>query len=107
MFAEINLGDIAQAGQKQHTFQLRNDSGALVQVAAIETSCPCASIRLERSDVLAGQFLAGNATLDLRPKPEFAGDLAIEARGFTRRGRLAFVLVIRAHVHPASQADKR
>jgi hypothetical protein len=104
IFAEIDLGDIAQGGQKQQRFQCRNDSGAFVEVAAIETSCPCASIRLERSKVLAGEYLAGNVTLDLRQKPGFVGDLAIEAKGLTRRGRVAFVLLIRARVYPASQA---
>ncbi|MGH7172658.1 MAG: MauE/DoxX family redox-associated membrane protein, partial [Gemmataceae bacterium] len=70
LFAEIDLGEIAQGGQKQKAFQFRNDSGAFVEVAVIETSCPCASIRLERTAVAAGQFLAGNVTLDLRLKPE-------------------------------------
>jgi hypothetical protein len=104
--AEIDLGDIVQGGQKEQAFQIRNDSGTLAEVAAIETSCPCASIHLERTEVPAGQFLAGNLTLDLRPKPGFLGDLAIEAKGLTRRGRVAFVLVIRARVYRASQEDK-
>jgi len=83
-----------------------NASGALVEVAAIETSCPCASIRLERSDVPAGQFLAGSVTLDLRHKPDFVGDLVIEAKALTKDGRVALVLLIRARVYPASQAGK-
>jgi hypothetical protein len=63
LFAEIDLGDIVQGGQKQHGFQLRNDSGASVEAAVIETSCPCASIRLERNGVPADEFLAGNVML--------------------------------------------
>ena len=102
IFAEIDLGDIMQGGQKQQSFQVRNDSGALVEVNAIETSCPCASIRLDRTAVPAGELLSGNVTLDLRRKPEFVGDLAIEAKGLTRRGHMAFALVIRAQVHPTS-----
>jgi len=105
LFAETNLGDIAQGGQKQHMFQLRNDSGIFMEVAAIETSCPCASIRLERTGIPAGQFLAGNAMLDLRPKPDFEGDLAIEAKGLRPSGKVAFVLVVRARVHSISEAD--
>ncbi len=73
LFAEIDLGDIAQGGQKQHAFQCRNDSGAFVEVAGIETSCPCASIRLERREVAVGQFLAGEVTLDMGHRPEFLG----------------------------------
>jgi uncharacterized membrane protein YphA (DoxX/SURF4 family) len=102
IFAEIDLGDIAQGGQKQQRFQCRNDSGAFVEVAAIETSCPCASIRLERSGVAAGEHLAGNVTLDLRTRPQFAGNLVIEAKGVSGRERAAFMLVIRARVHTPS-----
>jgi Methylamine utilisation protein MauE len=104
LFLEIDMGDIAQGGQKQQMFQLRNDCGAFMEVAAIETSCPCASIHLERTAVPAGQFLAGNVMLDLRPKPDFVGDLAIEAKGLRRSGKAAFALVIRARVHSASPA---
>ncbi len=71
----------------------------------METSCPCASIRLERTSVPAGQFLAGNVSLDLQSKPEFTGNLVIEAKGLRPNGKVAFVLMIRAHVNPESQAD--
>jgi hypothetical protein len=105
LFAEIALGDIAQSGEKQQGFQCLNDSGALVEVAAIETSCPCASIHLAGSEVRAGQFLSGNVTLDLRRKLEFAGNLVIEAKGLTKGGRVAFRLLIRARVVPASRTE--
>jgi hypothetical protein len=100
--AEIDLGDIAKGGQEQQAFQLRNGSGAFLEVAAIETSCPCASIRLEQTGVPAGQFLAGTVTLDLRSKPKFTGNLAIEAKGFTRSGHVAFELIIWARVQSPS-----
>ena len=106
IFAEIDLGDIAQGATKQQSFQAVNDSGTHVEVAAVETSCPCASVRMERSDVPAGQFLAGSVTLDLRHKPDFVGDLVIEAKALTKDGRVALVLLIRARVYPASQAGK-
>lgn len=106
LFAEIDLGEMAQAGQKQHAFQLRNYSSAFVEVAVIETSCPCASIILERTGAPVDQFLAGNVVLDLRAKPGFLGDLVIEAKGLTQRGQVAFVLRIRARVYRASQEDK-
>ncbi len=80
LFMEIDLGDVAQGGQKQQSFQFRNDSGALVEVAAFEPSCPCVSIHLERSGVTTGEFLAGNVALDLRRKPDFVGDLVIEVK---------------------------
>jgi hypothetical protein len=73
LFAEIDLGDIAQGGQKQHAFRIRNDSGAFVEVDQIKTSCPCASIHLEQTDVPAGELLAGNVMLDLQQKPNFTG----------------------------------
>ncbi len=102
LFAEIDLGDIVRGGLKQQAFQCHNDSDALVEVAVIETSCPCASIRLERTGVPAGQLLAGNVTLDLRQEPDFVGNLAIDLKGLTRDGQTAFRLVIRARVYPAS-----
>ena len=86
LFAEIDLGDIAQGGQKQQAFQFRNDRGKLVDVAMIETSCPCASIHLEQTEIRAGEFLAGDVTLDLQSKPEFVGKLAIEVRGSDATG---------------------
>lgn len=106
LVAEIDLRDIAQGGRKQHPFQCRNDSGVFVDVAAIQTSCSCLSLHLERGDVAAGQFLTGTATVDLSSKSGFVGALAIEAKGLTARGRVAFVLRIWAQVQPASQALK-
>jgi len=105
LYAEIDLGDIARGGQKQQAFQFRNDSGTFVEVATIEMSCSCASIRLARTGIPAGELLVGWAHFDLRQKPDFAGDLAIEAKGRTRRGQVAFILLMRSHVHPASKAD--
>lgn len=105
LFAEIDLGDIAKGGQKQQAFQLRNDSGTFVEVATIEMSCYCASIRLERTGISAGALLVGWAQFDLQQKPDFAGDLAVEAKGLTRHGQVAFVLVIRSHVRQVSKAD--
>jgi hypothetical protein len=90
---------------KQHAFQLRNDSGGLVEVAAIETSCPCASIRLEQTSIPVGQFLAGELTLDMGRESDFAGNLAIEVKGLTRHRGLAFKLTVWAHVYPAAKAD--
>lgn len=106
LFAEVDLGDIVQGGRKQQTFQCRNTSGAFVEWVGVETSCPCASVHLDRTSVAGGDLLTGNVTLDLRRKPDFVGDLTIEAKGLARRGRVAFVLVIRARVHPASQVNK-
>jgi hypothetical protein len=99
IFAEIDLGDIAQGGQKQQAFQVVNTSGALVEVATVATSCPCASVHLDRTGVRPGQSLTGKASLDLRSKPDFAGNLAIEAKGLTWHGRVAFILRIRAQVY--------
>jgi hypothetical protein len=106
LFAEIDLGDIAQGGQKQRAFQVVNTSGAFVDVAAIETSCPCASVHLDRTGVRPGQSLTGKASLDLRSKPDFVGELSIEAKAVTTRGRVAFLLRIWARVYPGSSANK-
>ncbi len=106
LFVEIDLGAIAQGGQKQQAFQVVNTSGALVEVATVATSCPCARIQLERSDISTGQLLVGNVSMDLRSKPDFVGNLTVEAKGVRRRGRVAFVLLIRARVYAASSADK-
>lgn len=107
LFAEIDLGSLAQGGCQQQAFQCCNDSGTLVEVAAIETSCPCASIHLERTGIPAGQCLKGNVTLDLDRERDFVGDLAIEAKGLTRGGRVAFRLVIRARVNKAGLERQR
>ena len=39
---------------------------------------PSSPLWVERGEVPAGQFLAGNVTLDLRQKRDFVGDLAVE-----------------------------
>jgi hypothetical protein len=104
LFAEIDLGEIEQEGQRQQAFEIRNDSGALVEVTAIETSCPCIKISLRRDTVAAGQLLRGNVMVDLRDKPEFVGTLVIEAKGLTQRGLAVFLLTIRARVYSASLA---
>ena len=77
-----------------------------MEVATIETSCPCTSIQLEQTVVRAGQFLTGRVLLDLRRKPDFVGDLVIEAKGITRKRQVAFVLIIRARVHPANPSSR-
>jgi hypothetical protein len=102
-FAEIDLGEIAQGGQRQQAFRCCNDSGELIELATIKANCPCASIHLDQTHVPAGKCLAGNVVLDLRPRPEFVGDLVVEARGLTHQRRVAFVLAIRARVCPESQ----
>jgi len=100
--AEITLGNTAQGGETQQAFRCINDSGEFMEVASIETSCACATISLERPGVPPGQSLAGTVKLDLRQKPEFVGNLVIEARGLTRRGRVAFLIETRATVYPVA-----
>ncbi len=100
VLAEIALGSAAQGGETQQAFRCINDSGEFMEVVAIEPNCSCVSVSLEQSGIAPGQFLGGTVKLDLRQKPEFVGDLAIEARGLTRQGRVAFLLEIRATVYP-------
>lgn len=106
LFAEIDLGDVVQGGQKEQPFHIRNGSRTFVEIAAVESSCACGRIYLEGNRVVAGQSLAGNVTLDLRHKPTFVGDLAIDVKGLTPGKRAVLLLVIRARVYPAFQADR-
>jgi hypothetical protein len=103
IFAEIDLGDIAQGGQKQQAFQVVNTSGALVEIAKVETSCPCFGVYLERNTVPSGRFLVGKVFLDLSSKPDFVGELSIQAMGYMRSGRVAFVLKIQVRPRLPSQ----
>jgi len=89
--SRIDMGEVASGGRKQATFSLTNSGSQAVELAKIESSCPCLTVDVP-SRIAPGEQICGRANLDLRDEPDFTGDLAIEITGWTRAGKLAFLV---------------
>jgi hypothetical protein len=95
--ARINMGTVAQGGRKQATFTLTNPGNRTIDLAKIDTSCPCLTVdvplRIPPSDKVEGR-----AKLDLSDEPNFTGEVAIEIKGWTSGGEPAFLVVAAVRV---------
>lgn len=99
----IDLGMVPQSGQAHEYFALTNPGTESVEVAKIETSCECLKVRLtSRTIGPTGRVLA-QASLDLGNEPQFSGGLAIEVRGLTNSGAVAFAVVVDVTVRAAEE----
>jgi hypothetical protein len=78
-----------------------------VDVARIETSCDCLDIRLPRRVIGPSEKVLARASLDLTKEPDFLGGLAIEVKGVTSSGTVAFSLVVNVTVWPREEFESR
>ncbi len=95
----IQLGKLEAGGKREETVWLLNSGNGEVEVERIEASCDCLTVLLDCVHVPPGGRLMAGLLLDLRAKPEFVGNVAIEVRGRTSTGAIAFVLLVTAEVH--------
>ena len=100
--ASIDMGEVAPGGQKQATFSLTNSGSQAVELAKIDSSCPCLMVDVP-SRIAPGEQVVGRAKLDLRDEPNFTGDLAITITGRSRTGQLAFRMTVEVHVPHKSE----
>jgi hypothetical protein len=99
----IELGEVPRGGQKQANFFLTNPGMRAVEVTRIEISCPCLTIDEAPTQIAPGERVSVRAKLDLRDEQNFTGALAIEIKGWTRSGELAFATVAKVSVPSLSE----
>ncbi len=81
--AELDFGTLPQGGKGALTFTLKNTSASVVEVARIESSCPCLAVELEKNILGPGEEAAATARVDLASEPNFRGAVRLEATGLT------------------------
>jgi hypothetical protein len=100
--ARINMGEVAQGSCKDADFTLTNWGTRTIELARIDTSCPCLTVDVPPR-IFPGEQVEGRAKLDLRDEPNFTGDLAIEIRGWISAGEEAFLVVVAVRVPGKSE----
>lgn len=100
--ARINLGEVAQGGRKDATFTLTNSGTRTIELARIETSCPCLTVDVPLR-IPPGEQVESRAKLDLRDEPNFTGEVAIEIRGWTKANEQAFLVTAAVRVPRKSE----
>jgi uncharacterized membrane protein YphA (DoxX/SURF4 family) len=96
--SKLDLGTIRQGEYGELNFWLSNPGHSPVEITALESSCPCLQIELEKGTILPGEQVRALARFDSQREPGFSGTLLMETRGRTTEGGLAFLLVFRAEV---------
>ena len=100
---KIELGVVVQGGYESEYFFLMNTTSSNVEIARIESSCSCLNIELSNTLLSAGRNTMAQVHVDFASDDSFVGDLAMEAKGITSTGTVAFILSIHVTVRPASE----
>jgi hypothetical protein len=98
----IALGSLRPGQGAEGTLGLRNPGDEAVEVASVETSCPC--IRASPPALSIAPRGAGSLTLAFDPsdEPGFRGMLSVEVTGWTADRRVAFRTRAELEVAPGS-----
>jgi len=103
----IDLGQLAPGERRDFTLHVRNPHEQPVEIAALESSCPCLETRGAPCCIGPAQSQALDLTLNLSREPRFAGPLSIEITGRTIGGAISFVANVDVRVPRPTSADKR
>ena len=90
----IDLGQVEAGGKESRQLQVGNPGRETIEIAAIETSCPCVQFTLDQQVVPGNRVVGARLTLDLSDDPQSAGDLAILVQGRTANGRVVLSLTL-------------
>ncbi len=93
----IDLDEVPRGGRKQAAFSLTNPGAQTIELARIESSCPCLTMGVPRR-LAPGEQVSGRVKVDLRDEPHFTGEVSVEIKGWTHTGELAFALVVEVKV---------
>jgi hypothetical protein len=97
--AELDFGALPRAGRREVTFWLRNPGQEAVEVGAVQTSCDCFQVALQKAHVAPGEGVLATATIDLSQDPRFTGRLRLEASGLAKlKTATAFAVCAHAEV---------
>jgi hypothetical protein len=95
----LDLGVVSQRGQKQETVWLTNGTNEPVEVAGVQTSCPCLKVDIKQRLIGALEKVSARVLLDLAGEPDFVGNLGIDVNGVKDTGKIAFAFVVNVQVH--------
>jgi len=82
----VDIGVLRSGGSASKIFKLKNQTDRACNVATLETSCPCTSLRLQETTVAPSGETYIRIDTDMVKEPEFLGNLSIDARGFDQSG---------------------
>lgn len=91
------MGEVSRGGRKQAGFSLTNPGTQVIELARIESTCPCLTIDVPRC-LAPGEQVSGRAKVDLRDEPNFTGEVSVGVKGWTRAGELAFIARVEVRV---------
>jgi hypothetical protein len=86
----IDMGLIGQGCASSRAFELHNRSGGEIEIASVETSCPCASVRPSRKTLSPGERLHMVLDLNMDAEPAFQGGLRVRINGLSRDRKILF-----------------
>jgi hypothetical protein len=74
----FDLGTVLRGTLSEHQLSINNPTSESIPFAKLSTSCPCLELACPTNAIAANKSVNLRAKLDLRPDPDFVGDLAIE-----------------------------
>jgi hypothetical protein len=96
--AQMDLGNLPQGGRAEAICQLLNSGTATVEVARINTDCPCLTLELPNCTIAPSESVQGRVLFDISDDPRFTGALGMDVTGTTPEGATAFVVNVRVKV---------
>jgi len=100
----IDLGQLAPGERRDFTLRVRNPHDQAVEIAALESSCPCLEGRGVPSRVAPGERQTLHMTLNLSREPAFSGPICVGVTGRRADGDIAFATEVRTVVGGRNQS---
>lgn len=97
----IDLGTIRRGGSAEARFRITNDSRAAMEIAEIQTSCPCLTVELAQRRIAPHETVDAVVRLNLADEPEFVGALSPGIRCFNAQGEQCCAFVVSLNVVPS------
>ncbi len=103
----IDFGKLPQGAKKEASLTLTNPTKEPVEIAAIDSSCPCLEVQLPKKAVSPSEQISAKVLLDLSGESKFTGRLGIMVRAKTPEGKTAFELECAVDVERTSTAFRK
>ncbi len=104
--AEVDLGVLYSGGSARMILKIKNTSDRSCDVAKLESSCECTSLKLQTMKVGPSEETYLLISTDMTKEPDFLGDLRIEAKGSAPSGAEVMLFHIRLSVIAREKVDQ-
>lgn len=94
----IDYGELKQGQMREVTVTIRNRMNTTLVLMRVETSCPCLSVKMERSRLEPGAAIALSTRLDMSRELHFVGRLLLTVGLFDNEGTKVLALFGTANV---------